>query len=113
MGDGRNPEEVLIFFQQLMSHVAKRLGSIPCYFVSLKPSPSRWNLAPQYIYANSLIKHEIEISGNNWTYIDVFSAMLDKSAKPVRELFGEDGLHMTPKGYAIWKEIINRHLITE
>ncbi|HEY2582718.1 MAG TPA: GDSL family lipase, partial [Mucilaginibacter sp.] len=40
LGDGRHPEEVFIFFQQLVVKAQKQFGDIPCYFVSLKLSPS-------------------------------------------------------------------------
>src|ERR1700744_6741700 len=45
LGDGRHPEEVLIFFQEFTTRVIKRFGSISCYFISLKPSINRWTLA--------------------------------------------------------------------
>jgi lysophospholipase L1-like esterase len=32
--------------------------------------------------------------------------MLDASGQPRPELYLEDGLHMTPAGYAIWRDLI-------
>jgi hypothetical protein len=59
LGDGRHPEEVFIFFQQLVVKISKQFGNIPCYFVSLKPSISRWHLADRFKYTNNLIETEI------------------------------------------------------
>lgn len=111
LGDGRNPEEVFIFFQQLAVQVTARFGNIPCYFISLKPSLSRWHMAEQFMYTNNLIESEIIKNSNNWIFIDVFKKMLDKSGQPIAEYYTGDGLHMSEKGYQLWKEIINSFLI--
>ena len=111
LGDGRNPEEVFIFFQQLAVQVTNRFGDIPCYFISLKPSLTRWHMKEQFMYTNNLIESEIIKHSNNWTFIDVFKKMLDKSGQPLPEYYTSDGLHMSEKGYQLWKEIINSFLI--
>ena len=111
LGDGRNPEEILIFFQQLAVQAANRFGNLPCYFISLKPSPSRWNMADQFKYTNNLIESEIIKNNNNWKFIDIFKQMLDKSGQPIADLYMDDGLHLSEKGYRLWKEIINPFLI--
>jgi lysophospholipase L1-like esterase len=36
------------------------------------------------------------------TFVDVAANMLDANGKPRAVLFRDDGLHMTPAGYAIW-----------
>ena len=112
LGDGRNPEEVFIFFQQLAAHISHRFNEVPCYFISLKPSLGRIAIIDKFRYTNDLIKSEINQYHPNWKFIDVFSAMLDPvSGKPKAELFQEDGLHLSEKGYALWKEIVNPYLI--
>jgi len=112
LGDGRNPEELFIFFQQLVIHAADLFGDIPCYFVSMKPSPNRWDLVGKFMYANNLIETEIIKKNKNWTFIDIFKKMLDKSGQPIPELYSEDGLHLSEKGYLLWKETINPFLIS-
>ena len=106
LGDGRHPEEVFIFFQQLTVKINKHFGDIPCYFVSLKPSISRWNLVNAFRYTNSLIEKEIT-QYNNWHFINVFDSMLDDGGKLKNEYFAADGLHLSEKGYQLWKEVIN------
>jgi lysophospholipase L1-like esterase len=112
LGDGRHPEEVFIFFQQLATEIKNRYGNLPCYFISLKPSISRWNLIHQFEYTNQLIEKEIS-KYDNWTFIDIFTKMLDASGKPQANLYAEDGLHLSTKGYQLWKEIINPFLISK
>ncbi|MES2653920.1 MAG: GDSL-type esterase/lipase family protein [Bacteroidota bacterium] len=105
LGDGRHPEEILIFFQQLMIK-AKIFGNIPCYFISLKPSPARWHMAEQFRYTNNLIKSEIIREDGNWKFIDLFHSMLDRSGQPIASLYAEDGLHLSKEGYQLWAALI-------
>jgi len=107
LGDGRHPEEVLIFFQQLSVKIHNRFGDLPCYFVSMKPSLSRWHMADQFRYTNGLIKYEIIKQLTNWQYIDVFEKMLATADYPKKEYYINDGLHLSENGYHLWKEIIS------
>jgi len=109
LGDGRHPEEVFIFFQQLVVKVNQQFGNMPCYFMSLKPSISRWHLADNFIYTNSLIEKEI-INLENWHYIDIFNPMIGDNGKPGSEYFLPDGLHLNAKGYLLWKEAVQQAL---
>lgn len=106
LSDGRHPEELFIFFKQLVVETEKRFGNLPCYFVSLKPSISRWNKIEEYKYANRLISEEIAKAGNNWKFINIFDSMLDSKPYPKKEYFAADGLHLSDKGYELWKQII-------
>ena len=106
LGDGRHPEEIFIFFQQLAVKSKHIFGDLPCFFISLKPSIARWHMADQFRYTNNLIESEIIKYDGNWKFIDVFRQMLDRSGKPNVDFFMEDGLHMSEKGYQLWKDIV-------
>jgi lysophospholipase L1-like esterase len=106
LGDGRHPEELFIFFQELAVKVNARFGNLPCYYISLKPSISRWNLVNLYRYSNELISNEIVRYGNNWHYLNIFDRMLDVNGRPKNEFYAGDGLHLSQKGYAVWKEVV-------
>lgn len=110
LGDGRNPEEIFIFFQQLMVKVRQRFGVIPCYFLSLKPSLSRWHLADQFKYTNNLIESEIIKRNSNWKFINLFKEMLDKSGNPNPQYYDHDGLHLSQEGYHLWKNLIQEKI---
>ncbi|MDT3402890.1 SGNH/GDSL hydrolase family protein [Mucilaginibacter terrae] len=107
LGDGRHPEEIFIFFQQLMVKAHEHFGDIPCYYVSLKPSPARWQIADSFKYANNLIESEIVKQQNNWRFINIFKAMLDNNGLPQKQFFVNDALHLSPEGYEVWKQVIN------
>lgn len=112
LGDGRHPEEIFIFFQQMMVKARERFGDIPCYYVSLKPSPARWQIADSFKYANNLIESEIVKHQNNWRFINIFKAMLDNNGFPQKEFFVNDALHLSPQGYEVWKQVINTAIHT-
>ena len=112
LGDGRHPEEVFIFFQQMVARTRQHFGDIPLFFISIKPSITRWNIVDSIRYTNDLIEKEIGNNGNNLYYIDVYHKMTDNAGYPKREFLDPDGLHISEKGYALWKDIILRHLST-
>jgi lysophospholipase L1-like esterase len=41
-------------------------------------------------------------------YVDIVSKMLGPDGKPPADLFVQDGLHLSPKGYAIWNAELKR-----
>lgn len=110
LGDGRHPEEVFIFFQGFTERVTKRFGSLPCYFISLKPSINRWGMVDQFRYTNELISTEIKNNHPDWRWIDIFGAMLNAGGYPDAEYYLNDGLHLSEKGYLLWKTIIQKAL---
>ena len=112
LGDGRTAEEVFIFFKQLLCKIEKRYPGVPVTFISIKPSIARWNMVNGIRYANQLIQQEIDSYGGLYYYVNIFDRMLDVDGHPIRELFDTDGLHLSQKGYALWKEIVLAHLRT-
>lgn len=109
LGDGRNPEEVFIFFEQLLARVKQNFGDIPLAFISVKPSVARWALNNQIKYTNQLIQQEAS-KHLNISFIDIYNPMTDTLGYPKRNLFEPDGLHLSPQGYALWRDIILNHL---
>ena len=110
LGDGRHPEEVFIFFQEFAAKVAKRFGAIPCYFISLKPSLNRWAIADRFDYTNKIISAEIKENLPDWHWIDIYGPMLNADGRPKTEYYLPDGLHLSDKGYELWKTIIHNAL---
>ncbi len=110
LGDGRHPEEVLIFFLQLVSRTRQRFGDIPLAFISIKPSITRWNIVDSIRYTNRLIEEEIKREGGNLHFINVYNRMTDNAGYPKREFLDPDGLHISDRGYALWKEIVQQYL---
>jgi len=45
--------------------------------------------------------------GKNWVrYVDTTSYLADAKGKPIRDYYADDLIHLSPAGYAKWKEIL-------
>ena len=110
LGDNRHPEEVLIFFQQILHKVRAQFGNIPVFYVSIKPSISRFHIIDRIKYTNKIILHEINNDHNNTFYINLYDKMIDDTGFPIRNYFLPDGLHINRNGYELWNEVIYKHL---
>ena len=97
---------------QVRAHFAKFVKTIrqsgqspEFYFVSIKPSPRRFGYWPQMEKANHLME-ELAWRDAGIHYVDIASAMLGADGLPRPELYADDGLHMSPRGYALWTRIL-------
>lgn len=111
LGDGRHPEEIFIFFQQLAVQINTWFPGTSFYFIAVKPSPARWNMMDKINYTNTLVKEAIEKKEKLFHYVNIVDGMLDSAGNPVADLFQEDGLHLSDKGYGVWKEILLPYLV--
>jgi lysophospholipase L1-like esterase len=93
----------------LYQHIRKRNSEANIYYISIKPSPSRWHLQGKVIKANQLIKDFMSIN-NRDHYINVYDAMLTREGQVNIALFIEDMLHMNTDGYKIWADKMNKAL---
>jgi lysophospholipase L1-like esterase len=110
LGDGRTPQEVVLFFEQLFARILARLGPIPVCFISIKPSPARLHLRESILFANTCIQRRIATLGTPYSFLDIYPLMVDGQGDPRRNLFEADGLHLSPAGYAVWQQAISEHL---
>lgn len=106
---GTDPEVVRAGFQRFVERSREKLGNVHIAYISMKPSPRRWQMAEAKREGNALIE-TFTGSDENLSYIDVFEPMLGADGKPRENLFGGDELHMNESGYALWTEIVGKHL---
>ncbi|MEA2764666.1 MAG: hypothetical protein QOK07_1070 [Gemmatimonadaceae bacterium] len=102
---GKTPAQVLAAFKSFVATMHRDLPATRVVFVSIKPSIARWGIVDKMREANALVR-DYTRTDPLLAYVDVFTPMLDASGQPRRELYIEDGLHMTPAGYAIWRDLI-------
>ena len=103
LGEGRQPEEVYLFFVALMNKMQQHLPSVPLWFVGIKPSPFRWGIVDHILATNVLIAAEIKRLPNT-SFIDLSAVMLDKAGNPQVQLYQPDGLHLNADGYHLWQD---------
>ena len=106
LGDGRSPDEVMTSFRSLLARVDTHFPTIPFTMLSIKPSPSRWHLAREINFTNEAIRRELQGRAGRH-FIDFFTTMLGNDGRPDESLFMEDRLHVSPKGYRLWKQLID------
>lgn len=97
-------------FVTLFSLIRRKLPGVPIAFISLKPSPSRWQLRQEMTTANNKIAAFLATKKKT-VFVDVYHEMLGTDGLPLQKIFLEDSLHMNARGYAIWKKLIEPHLI--
>ncbi|HLF36284.1 MAG TPA: GDSL-type esterase/lipase family protein [Cyclobacteriaceae bacterium] len=106
---GKTPGEVLADLKIFVGKVREISNQVTILYISAKPSPLRWELKSKIDEFNLAASQYCQ-SIENVYYIDIFNPMLGKDGRPVGELYVEDNLHMSPKGYFIWKKKISPYL---
>ncbi|SEO33297.1 Lysophospholipase L1 [Luteibacter sp. UNC138MFCol5.1] len=99
--NGDTPEQVRDDFAAFVAKARQEQPGVPIAFISIKPSIARLSLLPNIQRANTLIR-QWAMTQKNVAFLDIAPAMVDAKGQPKPELFREDGLHMTPAGYALW-----------
>ena len=105
LGDGKSPEEVFTFFKQLEALITAHFPSVAFYYVSVKPSIARWNINDSIKQLNSLIKEDMS-DNHNMHFVNIYDTMLNGEGYPKASYFEEDGLHLSRKGYEVWKQVL-------
>ncbi len=107
LAEGRQPEEVCLFFYALAEKIQRHLPDVPVSYLSIKPSPARWAIVDQIRATNALIAQAIN-DYPNFQFIDASEAMLTKDGQPDRGLYEMDELHLSAGGYSRWRQQLRR-----
>ena len=102
---GKSAEVVAEDFKRFVKLARKELPGVRVAFIAIKPSPKRWNLAPEMKKANGKIRRYCRLR-RGIVYLDIWTPMLGKDGKPKPELFIEDNLHLSREGYQLWTSVI-------
>lgn len=108
LAEGRHPEEVVLFLQNLFAKIRKKYGNISCSYISIKPSFSREHLSESITYTNKNIE-KIMREDVNLHYVNVYDLMLNADGSPNPKYYHEDGLHLSPAGYKLWLDEFKKH----
>jgi lysophospholipase L1-like esterase len=109
LAGGKTPEQVVAEYQQLVEKIRAKLPKTKIWFISVKPSPSRWKLEAQARQLNAQIEWWSK-AHKNVGYIDVWNPMLGPDGAPRPDIFREDKLHMNADGYEIWRKVIGKKI---
>ena len=103
------PEEILAQCKKLFAFIRKEKPAAEIVFISIKPSVRRMKDKERIEQTNLLIKEFAE-QQKNTAYADVYHAMFSAKGELPTEYFREDGLHLTPMGYEVWKKVISKFI---
>ena len=104
------PEEVTERFKQLFTLLRTNLPGTKITYISMKPSPSRWNLSPKFMAANKEIRRFLKKQPDAG-FVNIWDKMLNSDHMPDESLYLDDKLHLNAKGYSIWQKAILPELI--
>jgi len=106
---GRSPNAVVGDFQTFMTRTHEKLPDTRIIFLSVKPSPLRWQMWPKMQEVNARVQALSE-KNDYLTYVDTAPTILGEGGEPRKDLFRDDGLHMNEKGYEAWNKLLAPHL---
>jgi lysophospholipase L1-like esterase len=104
------PEKVCSIFVSLIDKIQKSNPEVRIYFISIKPSVSRWYLWAKMSEANRLIEAECK-KDSHLSFIDITNSLLGEDQKPNPIYFKSDQIHLSKKGYEVWSATIKPILI--
>jgi len=105
INSGATSEQVAVEFERFAFNVWAKLPQTKIVFIGLKPSPQRWLQVHRMRAANALIRDFCE-RDDRLAFLDVDGTMLGWDEKPRKELFVEDGLHLSAQGYQLWNFLL-------
>jgi len=94
-------DNVLKLAEIIYEHNSKTI----IYYISITPTPDRWDVWPRAKQANELIKAHAD-SYENFIFLDFTDEFMNKEGIPDAKFFKVDGLHLNSVGYAIWTKRI-------
>ena len=109
LNGGATSEQVAVEFERFATAVAAKLPQTRIVFIGLKPRPQRWPQIYRYRLANTIIR-EYCAHDDRLAFMDVDGPMMGWDEKPRKELFVEDGLHLSAQGYALWNVLLRPFL---
>jgi len=105
IASGKTPQRVFEDYRKFVKLVHGKLPKTRIIFISIKYSRSRWSLRAQAEKANMMVKDFSEKAGRLF-FVDAATPLLAGDAGPNPELFLDDKLHLSDKGYKIWTDLL-------
>jgi lysophospholipase L1-like esterase len=106
---GRLSEQVVVEAERFVSRVRAKLPEARIVFIGLKPSRLRWTQVDRMRMVNTMLRAFCE-RDDAVAFVDIDGPMLGWDEKPRRELFVEDGLHLSTEGYRVWTTLVRPFL---
>jgi len=102
---GKSAERVVRDFKTWWAAVQKAFPETPLVYIPIKPCPNRWHIWDEENKANMAIKTMCDVDDLLF-YADTATPMLETGQPPANDLFIDDKLHLSDKGYAMWSKVV-------
>jgi lysophospholipase L1-like esterase len=112
INSGKTPQQVHADYLSLVAEVHHALPSTKVVYIAIKPSIARWALVGKMRETNRRIRQTTE-QDERLEFIDIDTPMIGADGEPRRELFADDGLHLSRRGYQLWTKLVRAHLTNE
>jgi lysophospholipase L1-like esterase len=110
IASGKLSEQISVDFERFVRAVHSKLPQTRILYIGIKPSLLRWLQIDRMRLANDVIRTICQ-RDDRLAFLDFDNLMLGWDEKPRRDLFVEDGLHLSPLGYQVWTAVIRPFLI--
>jgi lysophospholipase L1-like esterase len=107
---GRSSEDVAVQFERFVRTVHAKLPQTRIVFIGIKPSPQRWMTIDRMRTTNAMIR-AICSRDDRLAFLDVDGVMLGWDERPRRDLYADDGLHLSAAGYELWSTLLRPFLL--
>ncbi|WP_343330159.1 GDSL-type esterase/lipase family protein [Polaribacter staleyi] len=108
LGEGRHPEEVLLYLENLLLKIRTKYGNVKCTCISIKPSVARNHLLESIHFTNKNTERLMS-KDDNFHFVNIYDDLLDRNGKANGKYFKEDGLHFNSQGYQILTKSLLRN----
>jgi len=108
IAEGASAEQAAGGVLTLLARLRADMPHARIAYLSMKPTPLRWDLYPRLRAANAVIKARSGVG--RFDYLDVGGVLLAADGGPDPVLFQADGLHLGERGYKLWTEILDHYL---
>ncbi|MBN1560006.1 hypothetical protein JW998_07130 [candidate division KSB1 bacterium] len=105
VASGLAAEQVIENFQAWWTLVQESFPSTPLIYLPIKPCPSRWNRWEEASRVNKAI-FDLAAKNDKLYYADTATPMLRTGAPPATDLFIDDLLHLSDRGYEMWTNVL-------
>jgi lysophospholipase L1-like esterase len=102
---GKEVSEIMKDIDLMINRIHQNFPKTKIVLISAKPSPSRWQLKTSYNVLNDLMR-QYATTHEQVNFMNIWDVMLDRSGRPISDIFIADSLHMNEKGYAIWNKSV-------
>ena len=102
---GYSNRKIISLFKNFLKKIKSQFPNARIVSISIKPSYHRIDKFERIKELNTLIEKELMKSDKD-SYIDIFKLFLNKDKKIIKSYFLKDNLHLSKKGYKVWKKQI-------